>query len=122
DVECDLQEGAVQLTWTAAADDGAYALSGPGRLYDVRYSLAPITDANWNGATSFTAVPNPGTPGTSESVRVNGLQPTTRYYFRLKTKDDRSGSGNWSALSYPEGSTTTKPPRLCARSSPARAA
>ncbi len=83
------------LNWTAPADDGTDPASGPARQYEIRIHSVPITDANWNQATSLGG-PLPGTPGTTESWWVSVESAS---YVRLKTRDDKSASGAWSGLS-----------------------
>ena len=48
------------LTWTATGDDGG---TGTASSYDVRYSMAPITEANWGSATPASGEPDPGAGG-----------------------------------------------------------
>lgn len=83
----------VTLTWTAPGDDGS---SGTATEYDIRYSLSPITDANWASATQVSGEPTPQPAGSQESFDVIGLSPGTTYYFAIKTADEVP---NWSALS-----------------------
>jgi subtilisin family serine protease len=91
----------VTLSWTATGDDGATGRAG---YYDVRYSSAPITDANWAVATPAAGEPAPRAAGSGESFTVNGLEPGTLYYFAVKVKDN---AGNVSALSnVSQGATT----------------
>lgn len=84
---------AVALEWTAPGDDGRF---GRAQAYLLRYSTEPITDANFDQATTVPNVLKPRPSGSRESFTVEGLEPDTRYYFALKTMDDM---GNWSALS-----------------------
>lgn len=89
------------LAWTAVGDD---SLTGTATSYDVRYSTAPITIANFASATAVTGVSAPSVAGTAQSVVVRGLSRQGTYYFALRTTDD---SGNVSALSnVPSASTT----------------
>jgi phosphodiesterase/alkaline phosphatase D-like protein len=89
------------LAWTAVGDD---SLTGTATYYDVRYSTAPITAANFAGATAATGVPAPAAPGTAQSVVVRGLSRQVTYYFALRTADE---AGNRSALSNTPSATTT---------------
>ncbi len=82
------------LMWTAPADVGN---TGTG-AYDVRYSTSPITEANWASATQATGIAAPSAPGTVEHVTVNGLQPSTTYFFSVKTLD-QAEPPNTSAIS-----------------------
>jgi hypothetical protein len=81
------------LHWTAPGDDG---MSGRAALYDVRYSLQPLTLANFAQATPITGLAPPATAGARESVLVTGLSDGISYYLAIQTADER---GNWSALS-----------------------
>jgi chitodextrinase len=89
------------LAWTAVGDD---SLSGTATSYQVRYSTAPITLANFASATAVTGVPVPAASGTAQSVVVRSLSRQVTYYFALRTTDD---SGNLSALSNVPSATTT---------------
>jgi hypothetical protein len=83
----------IRLTWTAPGDD---SITGTATIYDVRYSLSPITEANWASATPATGEPAPHIAGTSESFVVTGLTAGTTYYFAIKTADEVP---NWAAIS-----------------------
>ncbi|BBH24110.1 hypothetical protein Back11_54550 [Paenibacillus baekrokdamisoli] len=91
----------VQLTWTGQGDDGS---TGTPASYEVRYSTATITSANWASATLATGVPAPAVAGTVRTMTVNGLSASTTYYFALKTSDEVP---NVSALSNVVSKTTT---------------
>lgn len=95
----------VTLTWTTPGDD---SLSGTASQFDIRYSTSTITPANFNAATRWTTgVPAPAAPGTSQSVQVTGLQPTTTYYFAIKTGDEVP---NWANISNVVSRTTAAAP------------
>jgi chitodextrinase len=94
----------VTLTWTAPGDD---SLIGPATRYDIRYSTSLITSANFASATAVTSPPAPVAPTTSQSFNVTGLQPSTAYWFAIKTQDD---AGNWSGLSNVVSKTTLAAP------------
>jgi trimeric autotransporter adhesin len=83
----------VTLNWTAPGDDGS---TGTATQYDVRYSLSPITEANWDAATQAVGEPTPHAAGSAETFEVTGLLPSTTYYFAIKTADEVP---NWSAMS-----------------------
>ena len=89
------------LRWTAPGDDGS---TGTAASYDVRYMTGlAITESNWNSANQCTGEPTPGPAGSSEIYMVNGLSPSTTYYFALKTADEVP---NWSPISNrPQGTT-----------------
>jgi chitodextrinase len=90
----------VTIAWTAVGDD---SLSGNATTYDVRFSTAPITAANWGSATAATGEPAPAAPGAAQSMQVRGLARQTTYYFALRTQDE---AGNLSALSNVPNATT----------------
>jgi hypothetical protein len=94
----------VPLTWTASGDD---SLTGTATSYDLRYSTALITAANFASATQVTGEPTPGAPGASQSYTVTGLQPATTYWFAIKTADD---VGNWSLVSNVISKATSAAP------------
>ena len=83
----------ITLTWTAPGDD---ADVGEAEEYDIRYSQSVLTDANWNSAVQVANEPHPKSAGQSETFTVTGLQPSTDYYFGIKTADEVY---NWSPLS-----------------------
>lgn len=85
--------GSVTLQWTAPGDD---SLTGTAAQYDIRYSLFPITPINFPFCSGPTGIPRPSGAGTLQSLTVHGLVPGFRYYFALKTADERN---NWSGLS-----------------------
>ena len=89
------------LAWTAVGDD---SLSGTATSYQIRYSTAPITTANFASATAATGAPTPAAPGTAQSLVVRGLSRQVTYYFALRTADE---VGNLSALSNVPSTTTT---------------
>ncbi|MCP4573799.1 MAG: hypothetical protein GY838_15680 [bacterium] len=82
----------VTLAWTAPGDDGA---TGTAAEYDIRYSGAPITAANWAAASQIGSEPDPAAPGTEQGMAIDpGVDGD--YYFALKTADEVP---NWSNLS-----------------------
>jgi len=83
----------VTLGWTAPGDDD---MTGRATVYDLRRSTSPITAANFLSAAVVTGEPLPGPPGTTEAMTVGGLTHNTRYYFALRTGDEKL---NWSTIS-----------------------
>jgi|GEM_PF-3600447 len=83
----------VELKWTAPGndDDAGTALS-----YDIRYSIEPITEDNWDSAIQVSGEPVPQAAGKEQSMKVSGLTPGTAWYFAMKTSDN---VGNTSGLS-----------------------
>lgn len=98
---------AITVTWTAPGDDGNV---GQATSYDLRYSASPITDSNFASATVVSGAPTPSTAGSSETMTVTNLQPSTTYSFALKTTDE---AGNVSALSNIATKTTDALPVAC---------
>lgn len=92
---------AMMLTWTAPGDDGR---TGTAARYDIRYSLAPLTEAIWPSAEQAAGEPSPKPAGSADTFVVTGLEPATPYYFALKTAD---ADGNWSAKSIIASAPTT---------------
>ncbi len=99
-------ENSMELTWTAPGDDG---YSGTAAEYDIRYSTSNITNANWDAATQVSGEPSPLTAGGNESFTVTNLDPSTTYYFGIKTADEVP---NWSALSNIASATTNAEPTV----------
>lgn len=92
------QAVSVTMLWTAPGDDGS---SGRASQYDLRYSTAAISGTDtlswWNAATKvLSGLPSPGVSGTTDSVQVLGLSPSTTYRFILKAADEVP---NWSGYS-----------------------
>ncbi len=85
--------GSVTLQWTAPGDD---SLTGTASRYDIRYSLFPINELNFVYCSGPGGLPRPAAPGTVQRFTVYGLLPGLRYYFALKTADERL---NWSKVS-----------------------
>ncbi len=93
----------VDLTWTATGDDGAL---GTASIYDIRYSMSPINEGNWDAATPADGEPAPMSSGATERFVLTGLQPLTTYYIAMKVGDEVP---NYSGLSNVLMVTTTAP-------------
>ena len=83
----------VSLSWTTPGDD---SLSGTAAQFDLRYSTATITAANFTSATRWNGTPTPAAPGTQQTTTVTGLLPSTTYFFAIRTADEVP---NWSGIS-----------------------
>jgi hypothetical protein len=81
----DPTSNSITVSWTAPGDDGK---SGTASQYDIRYSTASITEANWPSAIQVIGEPAPQVTGSSQSMTVSGLVPSTTYYFAMKTADE----------------------------------
>lgn len=95
----------VTLAWTAPADPG----NGSASVYDIRYSTAPITGANFDAATAVANPPAPLSAGSVQSYTVTALAGGTQYYFAIKAADF---FGNYSAISNVVAQATNFPPEI----------
>jgi len=77
----------IAVRWTAPGDDGN---TGTATSYDIRYSTATITNANWASATPTTGEPLPTAAGTQQTFTITGLQGSRTYYIAMKTTDNAS--------------------------------
>ena len=84
---------AVFLTWTAKGDDGDI---GRASFYDVRYSLSPITEENFNSAepVSFPWHLLPELSGAIDGITACNLLSDTTYYFALKVLDEADNASS----------------------------
>ncbi|MBI2568273.1 MAG: hypothetical protein HYV63_14710 [Candidatus Schekmanbacteria bacterium] len=72
--------GYVVLEWTAP--QGA-------REYDVRYRTSTLSEEYWYDHAVMVRAPAPRPGGTAEQLLVSGLEPGTRYYFGVRSMDER---------------------------------
>jgi subtilisin family serine protease len=94
----------IDVQWTAPGDDD---YTGSASRYDMRYAGFPIDDANFESATPASGEPDPGDAGTLETMRVDGLDFNTAYYFAVVALDE---FGNPSPVSNsPQGTTLGAP-------------
>ena len=86
----------VYLDWTAPDESAVDWMT----MYEIHYSMAPITDANFDAATDVpaSAVPPVATEGTAQGTMVIMTAPAagSEYFFAIKTTDE---AGNVSMLS-----------------------
>ncbi len=74
----------ITLAWTVPTDTSYGGIMA----YDVRYSLTPITDAaSFNNAAKVPFIGLPKPAGQLETLRVDGLEFQTAYYFALRSSD-----------------------------------
>jgi hypothetical protein len=85
----------IELNWTASGDDGN---EGTATSYDLRYSLSPINDDNWESAASFQNTPKPLVAGSQQSVIIIGLSPLTQYYIAIRSLDEQENISGISNL------------------------
>ncbi len=93
DLSASAQDSAINLSWTATGDDGS---TGTASYYEIRTSLDPITDDNWQEAMLLTNLPVPQESGTQQSYSFTSPEPNTLYYFAIRAFDE---TPNGSALS-----------------------
>jgi len=101
DLEATPQESTILLEWTAPGDDDN---TGSAAGYSLRYSVLPITAANWGNATVISNPPVPAAAGYTQSFTVSGIPQLTTLYFALRATDE---AGNESGLSNVAGAATT---------------
>ena len=97
-------DGSAVLTWTAPGDDDQ---SGTAAVYDVRYALSAITPSTWGAALQAVGEPAPPRAGALDSFTVMHLNSNTRYYFAMKTADEKR---NWSGISNLDSAATLESP------------
>lgn len=79
------QQTNLTLNWTAPGDDNN---TGTAASYDLRFSIARISEATWNTATPVNGEPVPMVAGSLESMSVGNLLCGRTYYFGIKTTDN----------------------------------
>lgn len=94
----------VRLSWLSPGDD---AWGGTATAFDIRYATTRLTEENFASASIASGPPAPGQAGTRHGITIDGLLPTTLYFFALKTRDE---AGNWSPVSSVAQQTTPMVP------------
>jgi len=100
----------VTLQWTATGDNGA---EGTAFLYDIRYSMEPITEENFESAVQVEKVITPSEAGTLETFTIKNLDFNTNYYFAIKVRDKQF---NFSGLSNVVQAATPGAPEVLVES------
>jgi hypothetical protein len=80
----------ILLGWTATGDDGAVGTAGS---YDLRWSLSPISAANFASATPLTPGPIPLPSGDAQTYVVTDRTPGATYYFAIRAIDIEGNVG-----------------------------
>lgn len=94
-------------TWTAPGNDSiGSGLLKPSAGYIVKYYSQPITEQNWDLATTAPNSLIPKTPGEKESLLIRDL-PQGYWYFAVKTFDS---AGNISDISNVVGKNVDRMP------------
>ena len=96
----------LELNWTATGDDGGV---GRASSYELRWSTAPLTPANFAAATRVAGTPDPMPAGTAEHFVVTGLPFSSTVYVALRALDEFLNVG---PLSNVVTATTLGIPRL----------
>ena len=94
-------EDSVTLTWTAPGDSGN---TGTAASYDIRYSTAAITEANWAAATQVTGEPAPAVGGHQPGDGRHGAERL--HGLLLRDQDHEPGRAGLAAVQcaeHPDG-------------------
>jgi hypothetical protein len=83
----------INLTWTAPADNGSNASTGPVSGYVIRYHSVDVINSTWSVATEFPNSMTPAATGLQENITVTRLTPQTVYYFAIKAFDENLNTG-----------------------------
>ncbi len=96
---------AIQLTWSAAGQDGALGAEEQGSL--IRLATATSPSAVFLATAAVVVSTSGANPGDAQQVLIRGLLPNTTYFVRLWTQDV---DGNLSPLSVGATAPTLAPP------------
>lgn len=100
----DISTSTVRLSWTSPADPDANSNPQAAVRYEVRYrQSSSVTNDNWSSSFLAVGTQTPQAPGTTESLALTGLSPSSTYYFAVKAFDS---ANNVSPLSSPASGTT----------------
>jgi hypothetical protein len=75
----------ILVQWTSAGDD---SLTGTAAGYDIRASLAPITEGNFATAILLTGEPAPGPALSLQQYNITAVDPGPAYYIAMRTYDE----------------------------------
>ena len=75
----------VTVRWSDVGDD---SLTGVASATEVRWSHAPIGEAQWASANLVSGVPAPAAPGTTQQVTIVGVDRTRDVYVVARARDD----------------------------------
>lgn len=104
----DRRQTSFTLTWVAPS---AGAGTTPVAAYDIRYSHAAITAANFAAATSVPFTGSPQPPGMAESLDVVNLYIENDYFFAIAAKDSVGNESTIvTALPSPQPTSCTVAP------------
>ncbi len=97
----------VRLQWLNPGDNGTQGVAAG---FDVRYSNAPISAANFSAATRWPLHTYPNAAANTTQIQVMGLSPGTTYYFAVRPYDEARNMGALATVgpvSTPAVSTAT---------------
>ncbi|MCP4599154.1 MAG: S8 family serine peptidase [Proteobacteria bacterium] len=88
-----IDNATIELQWTAPGDDDNI---GTAAAYEIRYSESNLNASNFSSGSLVPDPPAPSEAGGIQQVTISGLEVEKRYYFTMKTRDERD---NWSDVS-----------------------
>ena len=95
------EDGAVNLTWTAVAEDDK-SQGGKATSYIIKYSDGEIqSESSFEHAKDVpnkNDIPDPGNPGSTERFAVEGLTSGEQYFFAIVAVDAREQNGELSKV------------------------
>ena len=97
----------INLSWTAPGDDGQ---TGTAASYDIRYSAAVISEANFMDAIEVALEPSPAVAGSPQSMTLRGMSPGTTYFLALKSMDEAGNISNISNITLATTETAASGP------------
>ena len=97
-------DSSILVSWTATGDNGNF---GKASSYDLRYSLSPITENNFNQSLQYLNTPKPGNAGLTVSIVIAGLLNEKVYHFAIKVLDENE---NISLISNQASASTGEVP------------
>lgn len=108
-------DGAINLTWTAVAEDGEDE-QGKAASYIIKYSDGMIySEASFELAkdpANKNNIPNPGDPEEEEIFTVLGLTSSEEYFFGIIVVDEKGQRGSLSNIAQAYAPDHTRPGRI----------
>ena len=103
------------VTFTAPADDGHEAASGPATGYEVRYLVGEtITKENFYERGMAVETKGPSAPGSVETVTLDDLLPQTMYSVGILAEDDCLNESALTVVSFQTGRVRAGKVAFCA--------
>ena len=103
----------MELSWTDVGDDiEGDGVNDPVRGYDIRFSIEPINESNFEEAEEALYTGMPGEPGVDVQVQtIRPLLPSQLYYVAVRAVDE---SGNLGPISNVASASTLAAPEFAA--------